>query len=219
MKCYKVMNLKFIRNLKRKLKNKKVLIPTIIALLVLIIVIPCAIYLPKPKDVEPPAFVIQRPLTPNKYSRCGEPLKRVKNIVIHYVGNPGSTAMQNRNYFNNLKTTHQRSVSSHFVVGLEGEIVQCIPLNEVAYANYPRNYDTISIEVCHEDATGKFSKVTYDSVIKLTAWLCDTYHLSYKDVIRHYDVRGKNCPKYYVEHPKAWKQFRLDVKAEIKKNY
>ena len=38
------------------------------------------------------------------------------------------------------------------------------------------------------------------------------------DVIRHYDVTGKNCPKYYVEHEDAWKQFKVDVADYIEKN-
>ena len=35
-------------------------------------------------------------------------------------------------------------------------------------------------------------------------------------VIRHYDVTGKICPKYYVEHEDAWKKFIRDVKLWIR---
>ena len=38
-----------------------------------------------------------------------------------------------------------------------------------------------------------------------------------EDVIRHYDVTGKDCPKYYVEHPEAWDAFRADVAAEMER--
>ena len=31
------------------------------------------------------------------------------------------------------------------------------------------------------------------------------------DDTRHYDVTGKECPKYFVEHPDAWEQFLADV--------
>ena len=34
-----------------------------------------------------------------------------------------------------------------------------------------------------------------------------------KDVIRHYDVSGKVCPKYFVEDPEAWEQFLEDVSS------
>ena len=54
------------------------------------------------------------------------------------------------------------------------------------------------------DETGEFSPVTYDRVVELTAWLCETFRLDPEtDVIRHYDVTEKRCPLYYVEHPEG----------------
>lgn len=32
-------------------------------------------------------------------------------------------------------------------------------------------------------------------------------------VIRHYDVTGKLCPLYFMEHPAAWEAFLADVRA------
>lgn len=156
-------------------------------------------------------------LSENEYSRPGIKLKKVNGIVIHYVANPMTTAQNNRDYFEGLAISHQTYASSHFVVGLKGEIVQCIPLNEVSYCSNNRNEDTISIEVCHPKEDGKFKKVTYKSVVELTAYLCNIYGLSEEDVIRHYDVTGKICPKYYVEHPEAWIKFKKDVKKRITK--
>ena len=50
--------------------------------------------------------------------------------------------------------------------------------------------------------------------MELTAWLCEEFHLDpEEDVIRHYDVTGKLCPLYYVEHPEAWDAFLQDVAA------
>ena len=97
------------------------------------------------------------------------------------------------------------------MVGLEGEIVQCIPTAEIAYASNDRNSDTISIECCYKNEDGSFEQATYDSVIRLTAWLCEKFGLTSEDVIRHYDVTGKLCPLYYVEHEDAWTQFKKDV--------
>ena len=82
---------------------------------------------------------------------------------------------------------------------------------EVAYASNDRNHDTISIECCHEDESGKFTKATYESLVKLTAWLSDTYLITTDEIIRHYDVTGKNCPKYFVEHKDKWQEFLVDV--------
>lgn len=124
--------------------------------------------------------------------------------------------MANRDYFNNLQTTHTTKASSHFVIGLEGEVVQCIPSSEISYASNDRNKDTISIECCHPDESGMFNDETYQSMVQLAGWLCVRFHLSSDDIIRHYDVTGKICPKYFVENEEAWNNFRQDVDKKIK---
>ena len=150
-------------------------------------------------------------LTVNEYSRPGLSTGTINGVVVHYTANPGSTAQQNRDYFENLKDTHTTKVSSNFVIGLEGEIIQCIPLDEWSYCTSQRNKDTISIECCHPDEEGAFTEATYQSLLKLVHWLQEEFHLSTDQVIRHYDVTGKECPRYYVEHPEQWEQFKADL--------
>jgi N-acetylmuramoyl-L-alanine amidase CwlA len=141
-------------------------------------------------------------------SRRGYRLEEVRDIVIHYVGNAQTTAQQNHDYY-----CHEDSdVASHFVVGMEGEVIMCLPLDEWSSASNHRNKDTISIEVCHPDDTGKFTDETYASLVELTSWLMDEFSLDSEHVIRHYDVTGKICPKYYVEHEESWEQFKEEVK-------
>ena len=147
----------------------------------------------------------------NGHARRGEKLDGVNDIVIHYVGNPGTTAQENRDFFNQPDT----DVSAHFLVGLEGEVIQCIPLDEKSSASNDRNNDTISIEVCHPGADGAFTGDTYRSLVKLTAWLCRRYGLDQSHVIRHYDVTGKACPLYFVENPDAWERFLVDVERKL----
>ena len=173
---------------------------------------------PEQWQAEGAPFIDVELLTPNPYSRSQEKTDKITGIVIHYTANPGATAIGNRNYFEGLKDSHETKASSNFVVGLNGEIVQCIPTWEVAYASNDRNYDTVSIECCHPDATGKFNDATYRSMVQLTAWLCLKFNLTEEDVIRHYDVTGKICPKYFVENEGAWDQFRKDVKAAMAMN-
>lgn len=158
-------------------------------------------------------------LTKNPYSRPGTALSKINAVVIHYTASPGGTAEQNREYFEDLKVFKTRKASAHFIVGLKGEIVQCIPTKEIAYASNDRNKDTVAIECCHSDDSGKFNEATLDSVKKLTAWLLVKNGLSAEDgIIRHYDVSGKLCPKYFVEHEDEWKKFKKDVSDYIKEN-
>lgn len=140
-------------------------------------------------------------------SRSGVKLEDVQDIVIHYVGNPGTSAQQNHDYYCNPES----AVSSHFIVGLDGEIIQCVPLDEKSAASNWRNRDTISIEVCHPDETGRFNDSTYASLVKLTAWLLETGGLEADNLIRHYDITGKQCPLYFVDNPDSWETFKQDV--------
>ena len=150
-------------------------------------------------------------LTPNEYSRPGDALESVENVFVHYTANPGTSAAQNRSYFEQQKDTHEASVSSHFIIGYDGEIIQCVPLDEIAYAVMTRNYDSISIECCYLERDGSFTQETYDSLVSLLAWLTDVYDLDTEDILRHYDCGGKKCPLYYTEHPDAWEQLKKDV--------
>lgn len=151
-------------------------------------------------------------LTISEYSRPGEPLEEVKNIFVHYTANPNTSAAQNRNYFENLKDNHDvRGASAHFIIGINGEILQIVPLDEIAYAVQTRNGDSISIECCFKNQNGQFTQETYDSLIELLAWLVSTYQLETDDILRHYDCGGKKCPLYYVDHEDAWRVLKQDV--------
>lgn len=156
-------------------------------------------------------------LTINPYSRSGEKQKNIQYIVIHYVGNANTSATANRNYFNNLAKTHSTSASSHYIIGLNGEIIRCIPDDEVAFhsGSYSMNRKSIGIEDCHPDWNGKFTDDTYNALIELCADLCKKYGISINNVIRHYDVTGKSCPKYYVEHQDEWNKLKQDIYNKI----
>lgn len=208
--------------LKRKAKRKKRIRNFIIILLIILVAV-CGILLHNFKNSKdkalnlktttPPDYVNVQLLS-NTHARTGVKLIEINSIVIHYTGNPESTAQNNRDYFNKSDT----DVCSHFVIGLDGEVIQCVPLDEKSAASNNRNLDTISIEVCHPDKSGKFNTETYNSLVILTAWLCDNSSLKASDVIRHYDITGKECPKYFVDNESAWNTFLNDVKKELK-NY
>ena len=152
-------------------------------------------------------------LTVNPYSRPGEKCKKIDAIVVHYLGNPRTSAQENHDYFESLKDLKDVSMSANYVVGTKGEIIQCVPDGEVAYASQSYNNHSISIENCHMTESGKLTKQTYDSLVKLTAYLAEVHGLERSQIIRHYDVTEKICPKYYVEHPDAWEEFLDDVEA------
>lgn len=156
------------------------------------------------------------------HNRPGTKRGKTTAIAVHWVGNPGSTAMANRNYFN----TTDREVSSNYIVGLQGEILCCIPDEEISWCTNQANSYSVSIETCHPDATGKYNEATYTSLVELTASLCKKYDLNPQSggIIRHYDVTGKICPKWFVPAAKGgsdtadsahWNQFQQDVAKQL----
>lgn len=193
----------------RKKRINRLLVLFLFALIGCIIWIVAELFVPIMilKNAVVPDWVDVQIIDIDGASRRGERLEGLKDIVIHYVGNPGTTAQQNRNYYNNSDS----EVSAHFNVGLDGEVIQCVPLDEKSSASNWRNDNTISIEVCHPDETGQFTEATYDSLVQLTAWLCDLRHLNIDHIIRHYDISGKECPRYYVQHEDKWERFKADV--------
>lgn len=166
--------------------------------------------------------VVDALLTPNQYSRPQTPLEKIKGVVVHYTANQGTDAKANRNYFNNLPKINEKKdrktyASSNFIIGIDGKILRVVPETEIAYASNDRNKDTLSIECCYVNENGSFTTPTYDSLVWLVSRICIAYQLNEEDVIRHYDVTGKNCPKYFVENQEAWNSFRQDIKTEITK--
>lgn len=206
---------------RRKARRRKAIffrclaVAMIVTLLALIFVVTGIVYrwVHDLRDkVEPPVITIDY-LNVNPYSRPGLELNDVKSVFVHYTANPGTSAAQNRSYFANLEQTKERAASAHFIIGYEGEIIQCIPLEEQAYAVMTRNNDSVSIECCYVDENGQFTQETYDSLVHMLAWLVDEYDLNTEDILRHYDCGGKLCPIYYVENEGAWKQLLQDVET------
>ncbi len=166
-------------------------------------------------------------LTPGaEHGRTGRALAP-KGVVVHWVANPGSTALNNRKYFENGAGGNY--TSAHYIIGLDGEILELIPPTECAQhagksygeqwnemAKY-NNSKLIGIECCHPDTSGKFSDKTTKSLTELVRYLCERFMLdSDKDVYRHYDVCGKNCPAFYVQNPAEWDKLKAAFKPEDK---
>ena len=98
--------------------------------------------------------ITQNLLTANINSRRNCSRESERHCCSLY-GKSGTSAKANRllRIQKNCEDKAEYKVSSHFIIGIAGDIIQCIPENEIAYASNSRNKDTISIECCHPDAT------------------------------------------------------------------
>lgn len=169
--------------------------------------------------------IIEDLLTINSFSRSGKKIKEVKAVVIHWTANPMASAKANRNFFEMRKDGKNGIGSAHYVVGVEGEIIRCIPDYEVAYhcgtdmldpisnkvytdlgrekfgkycldyKNNSPNNCTIGIELCPVNNEGDFRSETWNSAVELTALLLEQFRLSIEDVITHSDIVGAGFKK------------------------
>lgn len=165
-------------------------------------------------------------LTPNAYSRPGTKLYSVFGLVWHWVANPMTSPEHNRNFFESRKNGKDGYGSAHYIIGIDGSIVQCIPDDEMAYhvgalqykesaiqkfGPYP-NIVTIGIELCHKTWEGDFTQETLTSLIELSIDLCKKYVLvPSEDIWRHYDITGKDCPKYFVNNFAEYKEVKNNI--------
>ncbi len=162
-------------------------------------------------------------IRPNKYSRPQKKLQAVRKIVMHYTANLGGSANGHFNYFNDLSG---RYASAHFFVDKK-EALQILPLNEISYhANdgtlrkIPElrpnaNFLSVGIELCMEK-DGSFHPETIRRAEDVASALCVKYKLDpIKDIVRHYDITGKNCPAPWVKNSAPFTQFKNNVKAKL----
>lgn len=166
----------------------------------------------------------------NPYTRPGTKLSAVKGIVIHWTANEnqGADDVAHYRYFNGNAIASKSYASAHYFVDHDS-ILQVLPDNEVGYhvgasryvtnrlGSYP-NGCTIGIETCVNYKGAKFEQAL-DQSAQLAAHLLKKHGLQTTDLYRHYDVTGKDCPRYFVNNAtakayglgssadKAWKDF------------
>jgi N-acetylmuramoyl-L-alanine amidase CwlA len=180
-------------------------------------------------------------LITNKRKRPNRKLKEIKAIIIHWTANKnkGANAIANRNYFqNDHKDSKGKLIppaSAHFNVD-DLRIIQCVPEDEVAFhvgakwVNFktdahrlmgtnptvnknpidtPNNY-TIGIEMC-VNIDSDWQKVLQNT-IDLTRYLMNKYNIQIENILRHYDITGKDCPKMMCPpFEQEWVKFKKEI--------
>lgn len=160
------------------------------------------------------------------YRNCRERSEKVKYIVIHYTGSEG-TAQNNVAYFNG----GNRSASAHYFVGRDGVICEyCDPAKWYAWhcggslesSHHPyygkcTNANSIGIEICtHNNGSNwEFTEKAVNAAIELTKYLMQKFGVPSDNVIRHYDVTGKSCPRVpgwgAVGGSAEWDKFKKSI--------
>ena len=163
-----------------------------------------------------PKIINKIPKTLSKFI-CGGKRKRTTKIAWHYTGAHDVKGINTIvNWFEKIRRGHKVNgkyiyASSNYVCDLDGAIYEYVPRNKIAWTTNQANSYSIGIECATTGKDDHYSDKEYVSMVKLGAWLCSIYDLDpRKDFIRHNDVTGKICPRYFVNNPNKWKQFKND---------
>ena len=149
-------------------------------------------------------------------------INRIKYIVVHFTANNGDTAYGNTNY-----SKSYRGASAHYFVD-ENNIYQSVEDKNVAWhcgaKKYKhstcRNSNSLGVELCsRKDSKGNyyFMDKTVDNAVELVKMLMAKYNVPIANILRHYDVTGKNCPEPFVRDVKAWKNFKDRLEEKVVK--
>lgn len=153
--------------------------------------------------------------TPNN-RRPGLEMKAT-TITIHNTANPSSTARNERNW---LTSGSNKVTASYHIVIDEKEAIECIPLQEVAWhagdgsGAASGNRTSIGIEICE---SGNYAQ-TLVNAVHLVAGMLKERGWDIKQLRRHYDWSGKDCPRLMRDGGSwaGWAEFKAQVEAEMK---
>lgn len=168
-------------------------------------------------------------------NRTGIKKTSTEYVVVHDTGSaaPSATARAHANWLQNMTKDEASAswVSWHFTVD-ENEIIQHLPLDEVAYhagdgstiygdIYYNTDYNKWSIGGGNRNGIGIETCVNYGSdynrtmrrTAKLVAELLIDFNLGLDRVKQHNDFSGKDCPMT-MRHAERWQEFMTLVEIE-----
>ena len=109
--------------------------------------------------------------------------------------------------------------SAHYFVD-ETSIYQIVKDEDIAWhcgdgkgKSSCTNSNSIGIEMCSKKQNGQFyiPAETIKNAAKLAKALMQKYNISTQNLLRHYDVSGKQCPEPFVRNPSEWDNFKTLV--------
>lgn len=143
--------------------------------------------------------------------RTNRKLESLMGITIHDTANPrpSADAEMHARWLKNVESGDSQDISIHFFVDSDS-IVQCIPVDEVAFhaGSHKGNYNTISIEICEN---GDRAKAEANAQV-LAAALLQTHPGLL--VFKHQDWTGKFCPNVILRRG-GWETFKEGIYAKL----
>jgi N-acetylmuramoyl-L-alanine amidase len=136
-----------------------------------------------------------------------------KYIVIHYTGTLTSDSDEgNAKYF----ASDGRKASAHYFVDKDSCTQVVLDSDKAWHVGKPKgvitNSNSIGIEMCGDN--GEVITQTETNTLELVKELMKKYNIPSKNVVRHFDASGKNCPSAFNKDNKWTRWFAFKSKLE-----
>lgn len=153
----------------------------------------------------------------NVYAGANNPIY----IVIHETDNYANGAGAQRHA--QAQKNGNLSTSVHYYAGSDG-VYQTAEHSDGTYSigkEYGGNHsikdatnrNSINIEIC-VNADGDYN-VARANAIELVKYLIQTTGIPAERVIRHYDAKGKYCPRKMLDNPSLWEDFKAQIGGAV----
>ena len=168
----------------------------------------------------------------NQYTRSGIKLNSVNGIVIHFTDSATETMCREINwlyrFLNENRPAAKKFASYHYAIDLDGSTYELIPPDECAWHAGPSsdtagwvedrlggkpNWNTLGVSFLHLKPDGKPTSATREALVELCADLLNKFNIKHRNIFRHYDCVGKDCPRFYVAHEDEWLKLCGDIRA------
>lgn len=165
------------------------------------------------------------PCNTKNYKTANRTIKDIQYLVLHYTANINDTDTNNGIYYRDNVV----GASAHYFVR-DTSITCSVNPKDIAWAvglgsmkkpyiSNPTHYgictnsNSISIEMCGGPGTREATEKTKDTTARLVAYLMKIYHIPVQNIIKHFNVTGKNCPAWCVESPNKWDDMLNQIKT------
>ena len=165
----------------------------------------------------------------SNYKTANRQPSDIKFIVIHYTANDGDSDENNLKYFARTSV----NAGAHFFVD-DDSISMSVELKDIAkhcggkvyndiaqtggakFHKICTNSNSIGIEICDNNKNGRYelSAKTKTNLLKLVTALMQEFNIDINHVIRHFDVTGKYCPRYFCKpygSEEDWLRFKEEI--------
>ena len=141
-------------------------------------------------------------LTKSLNTRRFEKMKEIKYIIITSSKYNGFSALKNRNIIEKLKYKEDNEFSCHFIIDINGTILNIIPEREKAICSRNINYDNKSISIMLTlNKNGKYEKEELISLKKLIHTLKRRYDIKSENILTEFDINGSRKPILFCDEP------------------